>query len=346
MIILEKIIDILERKLKNTDEKNPIKIAYKENLRYYNDFIEVLSTFNRYLSESQIEDLLNNKLLLDKKYNEPHYLQAVSEVNLLYYVLRKYNTEFEYEPKYNGKKNPECSFKYEGKLINIEVKCPDLTSKVECEERDTIKISAPERIPQYGEILKDLKNISNKFEVVKRFDNKLKDYLVSASNKFPEISEEHFNILVVSLDIISDLDEWYIYMFGNEGVFTSKPFVPREDYKNVDAILLSNYMNGHIEYKSYTKINVWKLEEYFNILLLDPAKQHSEKGHFYADYGINMFEGLTSSFLLFQKTLDEDNEKLRNKVTSYNSMDYINDKITGLSIISKFAQYLKEYSSK
>lgn len=345
MIILGNIIDLLETILENTDEKNPIKIAHDNKLKYYNDFIEVLDILNKYLSKNGIKDLLNNKLLLNKKYDEPHYLQAVSEINLLYYVLRKYNNGFKYEPKYNGKKNPECSFKYKDKLINIEVKCPDLTSKIESEKRKTTKLYIPERTEQYKQIINDLKNMSDEIEVVKRYDNKLKDYLVSASSKFPESSKEHFNILVISLDIIQDLDEWYTYIFGNEGVFTSESFVPRKNYKNVDAILLTNFMNGHTRYnhEDYHNINLWELEQYTNILLLDPSKEHSEKGHFYFYDALNMFGQTTSDFLLFQKNLDDDNEKRENKIIS-NNINYINDKMIGLSIISNFVHYLENNS--
>ena len=78
----------------------------------------------------------------------------------------------------------------------------------------------------------------------KRLDNKLKDYIISASNKFPTDSNNYFNILVVSLDIIADLDEWYSYIFGEGGVFTDGSFVS-EDYNNVDAILLTTAEAGH-----------------------------------------------------------------------------------------------------
>lgn len=336
---------MIEEKLKNTDDRNPIKIAYNMNLRYYNDFIELMEIFNNNLSDKEIKDLLTNKLLLGNKYDKPHYLQAVSEVNLLYYVLRNYNNEFKYEPKYNGNKNPECSFKYNDTVINLEVKCPDLTSKIESERMDGIKIFAPERMDQYKEVIFDIIDIVNtnsgceKLREMKRFDNKLKDYLISASNKFPLSNDENFNILAVSLDIIGDLDEWYGYIFGNKGVFTSESFVLPKNFKNVDAILLSNAMCGHIMYKECTEINVWKLEEGVNLLLLNPKKQSCKKGTFYKKYGIDMFEGLTKKFLLFQQQLDVEN-------TQANIIDYVKYKIIDLQIITVFTEYLKRNSCK
>lgn len=333
---MENIIDVLEKKLKNTDDSNPIKIAYSENLRYYSDFIKVLNTFNQYLSKKQIEDLLNNKLLLEKPYNQSHYLQAISEINILYYVLRKFNNEFKYEPKYNGNKNPECSFKCIDYVINLEVKCPDLTSKIECEKRSTNKVHIPERIkPNTMKIIEDnFKKNNGNFEIEKRDDNKLKDYLISSAGKFPKCQDDNFNILVVSLDIISDLDEWYGYIFGNGGVFTSESFVNREDYKNVDAILLTTSMGIHTAFKDTEDVNRWELENCFNLLFLDTHKQDLKKEDFYNKYAINIFGKFTKFFILYK------NEFI-NQSKSDSIKDYIINKNNSLKIISKFVDYIE-----
>lgn len=216
-----------------------------------------MNTFNRILSDKQIKELIDDKIQLESRYNQNYYLQAVSEISILYYILRKYNNKFLYEPKYNGKKNPECCFDYNGKTINIEVKCHDLTKRIECEEHNTLKIVMPKRIPDYKNVINEVKeiikpNLNNSnysdVEELSRLDNKLKDFLVSASEKFPKPDNTNLNILVVSLDTIDDLDEWYLYIFGNGGVFTNNSFVLLERYENVDAILLTTVMCGHIRY--------------------------------------------------------------------------------------------------
>ena len=345
-IKLRNIVEILENKLKNTDKNNLLKIGFEKDLKYYKDFVELIEIFDKNLSHKQMEDLLDNKLLLNKKFNGPHYLQSVSEIILIYYVLRKYNDKFEYEPKYNGKKNPECAFSYNDTLINIEVKCPDLTSSINSEKSNTLKVYLPERIPNHNEIVNDIKSIITdtnkeiKLEEKKRSDNKLKDYLVSASNKFPNKKEKNFNILVISLDIISDLDEWYMYIFGQDGVFTNNSFIPKKEYENVDAILITNFMNAHRDICAYNKTNVWKMEEYINLLFLDPNKQNTEKGEFYAKYGIDMFGSITPMFLIFQKKLDDERKYNGKKYT--NILQYCNDKMIQISIVSEFIKWIKD----
>ncbi|ADL52149.1 hypothetical protein [Clostridium cellulovorans] len=344
--------EMIKERLEKADDKNPIKISYENKFRYYNDFLEMLDTLYKSLDYDEMKDLLDNKIRLASKYNEAQYLQNVSEINVLYYILRKYNNRFVYEPKYNGNKNPECCFEHNGKIINIEVKCPDLTKRIESERHNTLKICMPERIPEYKTIVNEVKeilkpNICNNYidvEEQSRLDNKLKDYVTGASDKFPISDDTNFNILAVSLDAVSDLDEWYSYIFGNEGVFTNNSFVPAERYKNLDAILLTTSMCGHKRYSKFTE-NVWLLEETINLLFLDPKKQKTETGKFYFDDVITLFGDLTVSFLEFQLDLDKksqsDWEKVKNN-PDLQQAKWNEQKLISVMMISEFLNKLKE----
>ena len=333
-------------KLEKADDKNPLKVAYNSQHIYYQNFIEVLKEFENFLTEKELKELID-KLQLRSNFDYPCYLQFASEITVVYYILRRYNKDFKYEPIYNGKKNPECSFEYKGKTINIEVKCPDLSSKIEAEQNDNIKIY-PDRIhdelyPDFKKCVEDLTdriNLENSnysgIELEKRLDNKLKDYIISASNKFPTDSNNYFNILVVSLDIIADLDEWYSYIFGEGGVFTDGSFVS-EDYNNVDAILLTTAEAGHYRWE-YLEENVWKLEEYPNFLFLNPKKVENED--FYSKNAISIFGDLTAEFLTYIKDLDN-KESLMIDNYSEKFTRFIDYKITQDHIISSFLKDLK-----
>ena len=305
-------------KLKKADDKNPLKIAYDSQHIYYQNFIEVLKEFENYLTEKELKELID-KVQLGSNFDYLRYLQFASEITVVYYILRYYNKGFKYEPIYNGKKNPECSFEYKGKTINIEVKCPDLSSKIDADQKDNIKIY-PDRIPNeiYPDFKKCLEDLMNKIDLEnshysgikleKRLDNKLKDYIISASNKFPIDSNSYFNILAVSLEAIEDLDEWYSYIFGECGIFTDNSFVS-ENYNNVDAILLTTPGVGHYIWKN-SKENVWKLEEYPNFLFLNPKKVENED--FYSKNAISIFGGLTAEFLNYLKSLDNEESLITN----------------------------------
>lgn len=338
----------IESLVKNADDSFPLKQAFLNGHRYYNDFINTMLVFQNSLTKKEYESVLK-KFQFSKKYDKQRYLQTVSEINVLYYILRMYNDQFKYEPKYNNGYNPECSFKFGDKTINIEVKCPNMEKRIAEEEREALKIFSAERIPEHQTVINELKNIikSNlgnielsEIEEIHRMDNKLKDFLVSAQAKFPKSEDSNFNILVISLEIISDLDEWYTYIFGNNGAFTNQSFI-KEKYTNVDAILLTTPVCEHTRWSCHDEINVWRLEETVNLLFLNPDRQNSETGRFYFEEVLNLFGSMTKEFIEFQEKLDIQESKKWNSIPNYLLQDrYVDFKNTDLKIISEFFKYL------
>ena len=338
----------IESLIKNADDNFPLKQALLCGHRYYEDFLNTMLVFQKNLTRKEYENVLK-KFQFNKKYDNQRYLQTVSEINVLYYILRMYNNKFKYEPKYNNGYNPECSFDFRGKTINLEVKCPNMEKRIEAEQRETVKIFSAERIPEHQAIVNELTNIiepnlkNNGFsgiEEIHRMDNKLKDFLVSAQAKFPKSEDSNFNILAISLDIISDLDEWYSYIFGNNGAFTDQSFI-KEKYANVDAILLTTPVCEHTRWSCYNEINVWKLEKTVNLLFLNPDRMYSETGRFYFAEGLYLFGSLTKEFLEFQDKLDKQENKKWDSIPNYSWRDKYNDfKITDLKIISEFFKSL------
>lgn len=176
-------------------------------------------------------------------------------------------------------------------------------------------------------------------EELMRLDNKLKDYLLHSQKKFPK-GQQYFNILVIALEIASDLDEWYSYILGENGVFTDRTFID-DDYSNVDAILLCTPVYGIKGWENFGKTNVWKLEETVNILLLDPRKEQESKGYFYFEKGIDIFGTLSRAFLSYQNELDKTNAHLYSNEEGNTGFEYIQFKELDLRICSAFLQSLE-----
>ena len=199
-------------------------------------------------------------------------------------------------------------------------------------------------------------NDGHSVQKIDRLDNKLKDYLLSAHEKFPKSSISNFNVLVIAVDIIQDMNEWYSYLFGDNGVFSNKTYV-EEDYSNVDAVMITNVQHGHMGDEIDTTINCWQLENYVSLLFLDPRKENiNNLGEYYFNSGIDLFGGLTRNFLRFQYELDETNNQREKKIENQQLNEnkrielsralYAHDKIVDLQIISEWVMTLKHQDSQ
>lgn len=340
------ISDSIIRIITTGNEGFPLTDAYKANHRYYNDFINMMNYFSENLSERAYKDI-EKKFLTGSMAGGQVYLQTVSELTVLYYILRNYSIQFEYEPKYNGNYNPECSFFLADKIINVEVKCPDMVKRMNIEQHTTLKLVLSERIPDFENVVGDLKKIIEPIlpntqytglEVIPRMDNKLKDFLESSQKKFPA-GNEYFNILVITLDILPDVDEWYNYIFDNNGVFTDKSYI-ESNYNNVDSILLTTPVCGHRNWSNHTAENIWELEQTLSLLLLDPRKEHTDKGKFYITKGISIFGNHTYDFFKYLQFLDSTGEVSTSDVGFHEK--YHHFKLNELSIVSNYINWLKE----
>lgn len=345
------IIDIVE----NSKVTHPIAVAATKDNRYWYDFLKVNEDYKSVLNEQEYNNFLK-KSQLNYPITMAQYLQFASEATIVNYIIRHYK-EFKNEPKYNDKKNSECSFKYGDRTINIEIKCPDLFERIAQEDTEGIKLFPAYRFPNKDSYIKMTKFIESNIrdgqttKNIKRLDNKLKDYLISAHKKFPISNSQNFNILVVALDIIQDMDEWYSYLFGDNGAFTNKTYIT-DVYSNVDAVLLTNVQYGHMTDDVDLNMNCWALENYISLLFLDPRKEKRYGlGDYYEKYALDLFGGMTRDFLFFQYELDQGNVERNKEIEKLNLNDsqnkalsqilYIGDKISGLKIISEWVERLK-----
>lgn len=322
--------------------------------RYWQDFMRLNDDYVNILNKEEYKKFLA-KSQLDKNITMPQYVQFAAETCVVYYIMRKFNAGFCYEPQYKGEKNPECSFKYNDRIINIEVKTPDLTKRIMQENDDLVKLYCADRLPRKDD-LKHLsvyveKHLNERVRQIDRLDNKLKDYLVSAHQKFPKSENKYFNILVIALDIIKDLDEWYSYIFGSAGVFTSNSYI-REPFDNVDAIMLTDVQHGHIGGDFKIDVNLWDLNNYVSLLFLNPNKARiCDIGNFFTE-AIDIFGTYTKHFIKFQLDRHMESEKCHECIRKSKNSDkakelleedlIIHEKLFELNIISEWYKTLSK----
>lgn len=284
-----------EEIFENTSDLNPLKISFNQQTNYFDDFIDLLKDISKRMTEEDTKDLLFNKLQLNKNtFNENQYYQAATELCVIYHVFRLKKENFSYEkvvrndvdPKKG--KQPECTTETdEGFVFNVEAKSPERSKKQNMEagteciyvanvgRADTKEVAES----QFNMLKNDLESCNENLEVLpkKNDDNKLKDYLYSAGEKFPtKTNDNEVNVLFVSLDTVHEIQEYVNFLCFNKGLFTNHSFADIEKYKNVDVVI---FTNSYYRQKNHGNINgcAWWLNDGFNFLTFNPHADFKRK---------------------------------------------------------------------
>jgi hypothetical protein len=276
--------------------------------RYLEECIDVLDILNRSLKPKKMRTLLVSKLQFHmEKFNEPQYIQEACELSVSSYFAKKFPETFVYEDNVNPANNSDvdCSFKDSEFKFCIEVKCAEFAnSPKNTQIGNRFKIGSAGRLQNFFSDVGKLTSLMNtglqesdeqlvNFEVEKNKDNNLKDFLVSANNKFdPNSSKQIINVLVVSCGNQSDMQKWFNYLFSHEGLFTETPYYKNYDeYSNVDIVVLTNLYHKHHNFFEKRHLrNHWSLEDSFNLMYYNPLAKQSKY------QGINHFGNLLDHF--------------------------------------------------
>lgn len=252
--------------------------------------LESIEILNPHLSTRKRDSLKNEKLQLFKgNINEVQYLQAACELTICAYFAKHFPSKFKYEPQPFPPKDIDCSYEDGGYLINIEVKCADFSKKNDIDQQDAFKMSALGRVPGFEKIIKDLEpvmtsgSLGKPLVVQPHMDNKLKDFLLSAHSKFSEApSPTTLNVLAVCCDNPHDIQKWFYYMYGSQGLFRQDSYVQQSEYNRVDAVFLTSLYHRHHEYFNKDKIkNHWDLASSFNLVCSNPFRKLDKEKLFY-----------------------------------------------------------------
>jgi hypothetical protein len=245
-----------------------------------------LSILEAYSTPTQLRKLKKDLQVTGNRFEEAKFLQAACETAVSASIASAFPNSFEYEPKLNPPADVDCAFSCNGYRFNIEVKCPDYSKVHAQRERDVFNIGAFGRMQDFKGVAADLMELfesgEKPLEVQPHMDNKLKDYLLSANKNFPENTDEkELNVLLVCCNDSMDMQKWFFYMFGGQGLFTPSSFhKPQatshkpQDYSKVDAVVLTNLYNRHYSYQSKTKIeDHWSLGNSFNLIFKNRSIQ-------------------------------------------------------------------------
>lgn len=277
-----------EEIMKNTSDLNPLKISFLNEIDYFKDFVLLLCDISKRMTEEDTKDLLFNKLQLNRNsFNENQYYQSATELCVIYHVYTLNKANFNYEKVVRDDvdqkkgKQPECTTKTdEGFVFNVEAKSPE-RGKEKMPESGGNRIyvanvgradTKDAAINQFNMLKNDLESCNENLEVLskKSNDNKLKDYLYSAGEKFPtKTNDNELNVLFVSLDTVHEIQEYVNFLCFNMGLFTKHSFADIGKYTNVDMVI---FTNSYYRQKNHDNINgcAWCLNEGFNFLTFNP----------------------------------------------------------------------------
>ncbi|QBF26781.1 hypothetical protein EXN22_14170 [Pseudomonas tructae] len=278
--------------------KNPVAARKQLEVTVSNPFIPpaayrrelalVLECIGEHLTQREFEALVYKKLRLeDSAPAEPQYLQAAVELTVCTHYALNFPSDFVYEDKVVPPRDVDCSFRSEGYKFNVEVKCADYTTKQEIDSGSQFIIRAIGRMPDYNDTVAQLQETfasgGNSLTKGLHMDNKLKDYLCDAHEKFPDETDlSQYNVLVVGCDDAWDMQQWEGYLTGQQGMFTEDSFVDPARYGNVDLVVLTNLYHRHKSVTDKDKLEGhWTFANAFSLLYENP-KSNKPRSMLYA----------------------------------------------------------------
>ena len=274
----------IETIINGLDSSHPLKseryLAYKDVL------IKKLESVPN-LDAAKLKTLLCG----NENYSKYKYNQGLSEI-LLYLLFSQKGLPFQVELKQNAANNCDVDvvLQYKGITYNFEVKSPQYNEHAgntinggfafRFGEKDTNNLQLTELENQ---IRPNLSKVG--YTEIKRneiADNKVKDCLLSAQDKFAEPSETNCNILFICTTTDEMVRYWQYIVNDCSGFFNvfsdvssfldadEKP-LSKNNYSRVSAIILSNA----ITLNERSDNDSWDLEKAINIVLMNPtAKSH------------------------------------------------------------------------
>ncbi|HCC55336.1 MAG TPA: hypothetical protein DEQ20_10525 [Desulfobulbaceae bacterium] len=183
---------------------------------------------------------------------KPHYeqlLQRIAELHILQKLLSyewPFEAKFKYEPTTNhSRKNPELTIEGGIKTIGVEVKAPSLLTHRKTRSTNPTQISARIFTEQQIEELPDASE-----GVTYPRDNPVKDFLISAEEKFKPFNEEYTDFSGVLVIVWDD----YIYepitalIHEGSGLFTGNSFALDNEgnslkFLNVDGVIIISHLH-------------------------------------------------------------------------------------------------------
>jgi len=252
-------------------------------------------------SAKEIESVLQRKFFIpdDSRFDLDSYQQSAAELSVQnHLVLERRAKNFERDKRVNPPKDVDAYYEVGATRVSLEVKCP-----VEVEPpEDPYVVTMGGRVSGYLEKFNRLKGVmesnpENSVDLAKNKDNTLKDFLVSAHDKFSVSSGvDDLNILFIACGDCASIQDWYFYLYGNSGLFTGDPFHPSpQDYGLVDVVALSSLRYCHAHAQGF---HDWTLRDVFLLPCVNPHRRSSAVSESFVS-GLNIFDHHLKRFNAF-----------------------------------------------
>lgn len=205
----------------------------------------------------------------ETNYSDKTYLELACELTVANHVKLTGHPNFEAEKQLNLplEKDVDAYCDVGAYHPAVEVKCPELKVEVFDPAKPVIQVKFLGRLPDYQKQFDDLQALvgaAANLKMAKRDDNKLKDYLVQANDKFrkpPQAGD--VNVLFIPLDDYYSMQDWNGFLFSDfGGFFSQNPYIPGSQYALVDLVVLSNLQSAHTIGRDH---HDWTLKNIFMI---------------------------------------------------------------------------------
>ena len=227
--------------------------------------------------ENQIKRFVKDQISAGKKhYSEEQFFRALSEISIIAYfcTITEWKEKI-YEPKLNGKKNPEIRLiSNDNTIIDIEVKTPGFNQAniVERKMMPTVLLTDEGRIKLQEHCEK------NNMKCILPRVGKLKDFINSAAEKF-EVPKDnkHLNLLFINWTYSefapdSYLEAYYLLINPENGLIRNKEIgikmgITEDAYDKISGIIIySDSLNG----MTFLDIRYLWIDQKFRFIALNP----------------------------------------------------------------------------
>ena len=257
---------------------------------------------NRVYPPDQVEKILRERFFIpdDSNFRLDVYLQSAAELSIQNHLkIEKRAKCFEINKPVNPPKDVDAYYEVGATRVSLEVKCPE---EVELSP-ETYTMTTVGRVSNYQDHQERFRELKNVFDSpiqslmhTKNKDNTLKSFLVESHNKLsPSSSVDDLNVLFVACGNCGNVQDWYSYLYGGEGLFTSQSFYPTVEYKLVDVVVVSNLKYSHIHAQ---ESHDWTLRNVFLLPFVNPHGRASAVSESIVG-GLSVFEHHMNRFIGF-----------------------------------------------
>ncbi|MBR1635514.1 MAG: hypothetical protein IJ682_10695 [Lachnospiraceae bacterium] len=244
--VIEDRLDDFQGKLQLYANDVPIYPVDSFRLNFCVNFSSKMHNLKKFFGRNEIKRFVTDQLSAGKEnYDERKFFQALSEVSILRFWQMRSKLGY-YEPKINGKRNPEARFECNnGSIVDIEVKTGGFDDLIHLEDMaiPTVLLNDEGR--------KEFQKYCEEHDIKGYMPRvmKLKDFLNSAVSKFELVDHiNHINLLYINWTfsefIASGFEEAFsIFANSVNGVLTHKDIglkigIDEDVYEKITAVIV------------------------------------------------------------------------------------------------------------